>query len=177
LIITACLPFVHVESPFFRILSDANISAQNASRFVAEVYLSIIETIRGVLKKVVDLSQGLKMFWWNADLWTCPSNGKKFLGVRVYWGNALLERKSALLTATLYRPSIQAFKKGEKPASILQQYIKEILNYFGIANQCAGSVTDAGSNVKSATAESLLSEGIGGSWTWCLPHLMQTDLW
>jgi len=42
---------------------------------VTEVYLSIVETIRGVLKKVVDLSQGLKMFWWNEDLWTCPSNG------------------------------------------------------------------------------------------------------
>ena len=69
----------------------------------------------------------------------------------------------------LYRLSIQAFKKGEKPASILQQYIKAILNHFGIANQCVGSVTDAGSDVKSASAgaatESLLSEGIGGSWT------------
>jgi len=69
----------------------------------------------------------------------------------------------------LYRLSIHAFKKGEKPASILQQYIKAILNHFGIANQCAGSVTDAGSDVKSAAAgaaaESLLSEGIGGSWT------------
>ena len=30
LLITACLPFVHVESPFSRILSDVNISAQNA---------------------------------------------------------------------------------------------------------------------------------------------------
>jgi len=86
-----------VESPFFRILSDVNISAQNARQFEAEVYLSIVETIRGVLKKVVDSSQGLKIFWWNADLLTCPSNGKKILGVRVYWGNALLERKSALL--------------------------------------------------------------------------------
>jgi len=84
----SCLPLVHVESTFFRILSDVNISTQNARRFVSEVYLSIVETIRGVLKKVVDLSQGL--FWWNEDLWTCPSNGKKFLGVRVYWGNALL---------------------------------------------------------------------------------------
>jgi len=42
------------------------------------------------------------MFWWNEDLWTCPSNGKKFLGVRVYRGNALLERKSALLAAWVW---------------------------------------------------------------------------
>jgi len=70
----------------------------------------------------------------------------------VYWGNALLERKSALFTATLYCQSIQAFKKGEKPASILQKYIEAILNHFGIANQCAGSATDAGSDAKSATA-------------------------
>jgi len=74
LLITACLPFVHVESLFFRILSDVNISAQNARRFVDQVYLSIVETIRGVLQKVVASSQGLKMFWWNADLWTCPSS-------------------------------------------------------------------------------------------------------
>ena len=70
----SCLPLVHVESPFSRIVSDVNISAQNARRIVVEVYLSIVETIRGVLKKVVDSSQGLKMFWWNEDLWTCPSN-------------------------------------------------------------------------------------------------------
>jgi hypothetical protein len=72
LLITACLPFVHVESPYFRSLADVTISAQNARRYVAEIYLSIVDTIRGVLKKVVDVSMGLKMFWWNADLWTCP---------------------------------------------------------------------------------------------------------
>jgi len=70
-----------MESPFFRVVSDVNISAQNARQFVGDVYLSIVETIRGVLKKVVDSSQGLKMFGWNEDLWTCPSNGKKILGV------------------------------------------------------------------------------------------------
>jgi len=42
--------------------------------------MSIVETIREVLKKVVDSSQGLKFVWWNADLWTCPSNGKNFWG-------------------------------------------------------------------------------------------------
>jgi len=35
---------------------------------VVKIYLSIVDTIRGVLKKVVDVSMGLKMFWWNADL-------------------------------------------------------------------------------------------------------------
>jgi len=73
-----------MESPFFRVVSDVNISAQNARQFVGDVYLSIVETIRRVLKKVVDSSQGLKMFWWNEDLWTCPSNGKKF------WGSSVL---------------------------------------------------------------------------------------
>ena len=48
---------------------------------------------------------------WDVELWTCPSNGIKFLGVRVYWGNSRLERKSALLAPTLYRPSVKAFKK------------------------------------------------------------------
>ena len=68
----------HVFPEFFRV--SVNISAQNARRFVAEVYLSIVETLRGVLKNVVDSSQGLKMFWWNEDLWTCPSNGKNIWG-------------------------------------------------------------------------------------------------
>jgi len=171
LIITACLPFVHVESPYFRSLADVTISAQNARRYVAETYLSIVDTIRVVLKKVVDVSMGLKMLWWNADLWTCPSNVKKNLGVRVYWTESRLERKSALLAATLYRPSIKTFKKGEKPASIIRQYIDAILKHFGIDKQCAGSVMDAGSDVKSASAGAA-AEGIGRSWTWCLPHLI-----
>jgi hypothetical protein len=42
LLITACLPFVHVESPYFRSLADVTISAQNARRYVAEIYLSIV---------------------------------------------------------------------------------------------------------------------------------------
>ena len=121
---------------------------------------------------MVDVSMGLKIYWWNADLWTCPSNGKKILGVRVYSGNSRLERKSALLVATLYSLSVKAFKKGEKPASILRQYIDAILKHFGIEKQCAGSVTDASSHVKSVSAGAA-TEGIGGSWMWCLPHLMR----
>jgi len=105
---------------------------------------------------------GLKMFWWNVDLWSCPSNGKKFLGVRVYWGYSRLERKSALLAATLYRPSVKTFKKGEKSDSILRQYIDAILKHFGINKQCSGSVTDVGSDVKSASAGAA-ADGIGGS--------------
>jgi len=159
LLITACLPFVHVESPYFRSLADVTISAQNARRYVTEICLSIVNTIYGVLKKVVDVSMGLKMFWWNADLRTCPSNGKKFLGVRVYWGNSRLERKSALLVATLYRPSVKDFKKGEKSTSILRQYIDAIPKHFGIDKQCAGSVTDVGSDVKSASAGAAFEVG------------------
>ena len=68
LLITTCRLFVHVESSYFRSLADVTISAQNARRYVVKIYLSIVDTIRGVLKKVVDVSMGLKMFWWNADL-------------------------------------------------------------------------------------------------------------
>jgi len=84
LLITACLPFVLVESPHFRILTDVNISAQNARRFVAEIYLSIVETICGVIKKVVDTSMGLKLFWWNADRPRVFACEERYQGVQEY---------------------------------------------------------------------------------------------
>jgi len=118
LLITACLSFVHVESPHFRFLADVNISAQNARRFVAEIYLSIVETIRGVIKKVVDTSMGLKMCWWNADLWTCPSNGKKNLGVKSVLG----QRKTRAQISTIDRYSVSSVSSGFQKGEEASQY-------------------------------------------------------
>ncbi|KAI9914438.1 hypothetical protein PsorP6_006988 [Peronosclerospora sorghi] len=134
---------------YWEIQWAANITMTNekAKQILVELYHSTRCRFKERIANVIG-SSAIPVIHLNLDLWTSKVSKEKYVGVRIYFMDIYWGLNTYILAINRFAPSSDVIK-GNRFSEILQMWLRDILEEFGIRiTDIAGSTSDGGSDVK-----------------------------
>ncbi|GMF40381.1 unnamed protein product [Phytophthora fragariaefolia] len=139
------------------------ITAERIGETIIELYSSMRKEITEFFEDNKEVYPNFTMM---ADFWTCKTTSKKYLGLRIYVLDKILQLTSVLLGTRKFSPSFGDRDKGIRSPFLL--WMRRALEDFRLtSSNFYGATSDKGSDVWC-----LLTDELQLRWEWCIAHMV-----